>query len=160
MKIDHSIRDVQDAEMDLAKQLYRLSDRHAADGGVHHLSRDLARRCEERLRQLGAHSQRYGVETSGHTTASSVLSTVRQATSSMVARTELAGMSLLADLRDTYLVAMRTELAWTILQQAAASVRDGELLNVAQQCREDTETCGKWLRTMVKTSAPQALAAG
>jgi hypothetical protein len=158
MKLDHAIIDVQGAEEELAKRLRRLADRHTADGGVYHLSRDLAKRCAERLERLAPHAERYGVATNGDTAPPSVLSSVRQAASSMVARSEVAGGSLLADLHDTYLDAMRAELEWTILQQAAASIRDGELLKVVQRCREEAETTGKWLRTMVKTSAPQALA--
>jgi len=47
-----------------------------------------------------------------------------------------------------------------ILLQAARAVRDSELIEVATACREEAETCGKWIRTRIKESAPQVLAAG
>jgi hypothetical protein len=40
------------------------------------------------------------------------------------------------------------------------AIRDGDLLHVACTCREQAETCGKWLRTRIKESSPQILATG
>ena len=69
-------------------------------------------------------------------------------------------MLLLRDLRNLYLGAQEAELAWVILAQVAKAARDRELLDMAITCCEDAEVRGKWLRTRIKESAPQILAAG
>jgi hypothetical protein len=47
-----------------------------------------------------------------------------------------------------------------VLLQAAKARRDAELIETVTQCHEDTEMCGKWLRTRIKEAAPQVYAAG
>lgn len=161
MKLDHAISLVEDAESDLAGDLRRIGERHAADADVYHVARLLASRCDRHLERLAPLAERYRVprreadgESSGWTER------LRRMTSEILGRTSLSGMMLLEDLQELYLVAHRAELAWTILVQAAKAARDAELLAAAQDGREEAERCWKWVRTRIKEASPQVLVVG
>jgi hypothetical protein len=66
-------------------------------------------------------------------------------------------IALLQDLQDLYLMASECDIAWTILGQAAQGARDDELLAVVQRCEKETTIQLSWLRTRMKSAAPQAL---
>jgi hypothetical protein len=44
-----------------------------------------------------------------------------------------------------------------VIEQAAQGVRDRELLDVVNSCENKTAHQLKWIRTMMKVAAPQAL---
>lgn len=161
MKLDHAFELVQDAESDLADELRRIGERHAADSDIYHVAHLLASRCTQQLDLLAPHAERYGaparVESRG---SPAVVERVRRLGSELLGRHEVSGMLLLADLRDLYLVAHRAELAWVILLQAALAARDAELVAAARRGGEEAERRWKWLRTRIKEAAPQALVAG
>lgn len=163
MKLDNAIKGVLDAEAALAKRLLAVGERHAADHDVYHLGHTLARQAADHVTRLTPFAERYHMAPPAPPHAGDsqgILETLRLKRSQLMGRAESAGMLLLRELRETYLLAQATEIAWTILQQAALAVRDGELLDVISTCHEQTETCAKWLRTRIKETAPQALAAG
>jgi hypothetical protein len=66
-------------------------------------------------------------------------------------------MLLLRDLRELYLGAQGTLIAWVIVRQGAMAARDKELLDVAKKCQPETDLQVKWLLTRIKTTAPQVL---
>ena len=68
------------------------------------------------------------------------------------------GVRLADDLRDVYLTAQRTEIAWVVLQQTAKAIRDAALLELVQQCHEETQQTATWLRSRIKESAAQVYA--
>jgi hypothetical protein len=162
MKLDKAIEDVQRAEHELAGELRKVGERHAVEHDLYHLGHTLASQCEEHLERLEPFAERYGAppapDGSGETPA--LLETVRRKSAELLGRSELTGMLLLRDLRNLYLTAQEAEIAWVILAQTAQAVRDRELLLAASECHEEAETRGKWLRTRIKESSPQVLAAG
>ncbi|WP_242900725.1 hypothetical protein [Actinomadura terrae] len=160
MKLDKAISEVQDAEADLAKELRRVSERHAAEHDIHHLGLTLARQCADHVERLAPFAERYGA--SGREVADSpgLLDTLRHASARLAGRSEMVGMLLLRDLRNLYLGALEAEIAWTILGQAAQAARDRDLLQTVGECHEAAETRGKWLRTRIKVTAPQVLVSG
>ena len=162
MKIDRAIEDVQDAEAELAKRLRIISERHAVEHDLFHLSHTLARRSADHLDQLAAIASSYGVKPHRGDVSESegLLEAARQKASEMLGRSELAGLMLLRDLRDLYIRAQEAEIAWTILIQAAKAKRDQDLLAVATPCHTETEICARWIRTRIKETSPQVLAAG
>jgi hypothetical protein len=162
VKLDVAIRDVQDAESALAKELRAIGERHAAEHDLYHLGHTLARRCAEHLERLAPFAERYGAEARDDGVAESpgLLETMRRKSAELLGRSELSGMLLLRDLRNLYLAAQEAEIAWVVLAQAAQAIRDRELLQVVSVCREEAEARGKWLRTRIKQAAPQVLAAG
>jgi hypothetical protein len=64
---------------------------------------------------------------------------------------------LLRDLHDLFLLTTEARLGWTILHQAAQSLRDKELIAACVNLGGETEGQLAWLRTRIKQAAPQAL---
>ncbi len=161
MKLAVAIREVQDAEADLAKELRTIGERHAVEHDLYHLGHTLARQCADHLERLAPFAERYGASAAEAPAESpSALETLRRKSAELLGRSELSGMLLLRDLRNLYLSAQEAEIAWVILAQAAQAARDRELLQVVSLCHEEAEARGKWLRTRIKESAPQVLVAG
>ena len=160
MKLGIAIDDVQDAEMDLAKQLVALAEHHHDEPDVYHTSLARAHTCAEhvwRLRPFVDLYDAHAVDVEGATTPGFVDTLL--GAGAAVAHEPATGLALLNDLRDTYVSAHRAEVSWIVLQQAAKAARDGELLAVVGTCVEEAEQTFKWLRTRIKESAPAALAA-
>lgn len=164
MNLDHAIGTLLDAEAALAKRLLAVGERHAAEPDVYHLGHTLARQAADHVTRLTPFTERYRARsrrpaTRGAGDAPGLLKAVRHKGAQLIGRTETPGLLLLRDLRETYLLAQEVEIAWVILQQAALAVRDRDLLDVVGGCHEEAETCGKWLRTRIKETAPQILTA-
>jgi hypothetical protein len=164
VNLDNAIRTVLDAEAALAKRLLAVGERHAAEHDVYHLGHTLARQAAGHVTRLTPFAERYWARaprpaTRGAGNAPGILKAVRHRGAQLIGRAETPGLLLLRDLRETYLLAQEVEIAWVILRQAALAVRDGDLLDVIGRCHEETETCGKWLRTRIKETAPQILTA-
>ena len=162
MMLGKAIEDVRDAEAELAAQLQIVAERHAVEHDIYHLGHTLAQQCADHVQQLTPFAETYGVTLHPERINESpgVLSTIRQKSAELIGRSEQPGLLLLRDLRHLYLTAQQAEIAWVILEQAAQAVRDAPLLHVAETCHEQAETCGKWLRSRIKESSPQILAAG
>jgi hypothetical protein len=159
VNVDRAIDDVLGAESDLADELRRVGERHAADSGVYHVALTLAARCADQAALLEHHAVRYGAGEARPGDRSDALERVRRMTSQLLGKTAVPGTLLLADLKDLYLSAHRAELAWVVLVQVAKATRDEELLTAAQKGREEAERRWKWVRTRVKEAAPQVLVA-
>jgi hypothetical protein len=162
VKIDQVIDDVQRAEADLAKHLRTIGERHAVEHDLYHLGHALARQCAEHLDRLAPIAETYGAKTRSEVTTDSpsLLEAARHKAAELIGRSEAAGVPLLRDLRDLYITAQEAEICWIILIQVAKACRDQQLLDVATSCHSETEIVGKWLRTRIKESSPQALATG
>ena len=162
MKIGTAIEDVQGAEEELAKQLRVTGERHAVDHDVYHMGHTLARKCAEHIEKLRQHAERYGSPAGDASAATSpaLMEALRHKASEMLGRSEMTGMLLLSDLRALYVTAQRAEIAWVILLQAAKAARDQPLVEVATSCHEEAEAGAKWVKTRIKVTAPQVLAAG
>ena len=162
MNMNKAIEDVHDAEAEVAKRLRVTGERHASESDIYHLGHTLARQCAEHLEALAPFAERYGAKSAPDDVDSSpgILEAVRRRTAGIVGRSEATELLLMADLRDLYLTAQHAELAWVVLQQAAKARRDADLIDVVTHCHEQTEMCGKWLRTRIKEAAPQVYAAG
>jgi len=160
MKLGLAIDDVQDAEMELAKQLVALADKHLSDSDVYHMSLARAHACAEHVWRLRPFIERYdahAVDVEDATTPG-FLETLRKGAATAIGHAPISGVVLVKDLRDVYVVAHGAEINWIILQQAAKAARDSQLLEVVGTCHEEAEQTWKWLRTHIKVSAPEALA--
>ncbi len=163
MKLDKALELVTEAEEDLAEKLGRLSGRHATEHDVYQLGHALAERCREHLAALAPFTEQVGADTPDEDAGAAkhgAADALRRATATVLGRSEITGMMLLLDLRDTYLTAQNAEISWVILLQTAKAARQGELEKVASSCGEEAEGTGKWLRTRIKQATPQVLATG
>ena len=66
-------------------------------------------------------------------------------------------IGLLHDMGDLYLLASLCHITWTLVGQAAQAARDTDLHAAATTCESTMSTQLKWLRTRLKSAAPQAL---
>jgi len=69
-----------------------------------------------------------------------------------------AGVLLLADLSRLFVMAQECWLDATVVRQGALAKRDQELAETAAGHLEETAAQAKWLKTRIKTTAPQVLA--
>jgi hypothetical protein len=161
MKLGLALKQVQDAEEELASELLKVADRHAVDHEIHHTAHRLALGCAaltERLRPFG---DRYETEIEpADADSPGLLERMRQRSSELLGRTPPSGMLLLRDLRELWLAAQAAEISWVVLAQGAQAARDPELLALATEGHDEAEVRGKWIRTHIKESAPQVLVAG
>ena len=159
MKVGLAIDDVQDAEVDLAKALIALAEKHQQEADVYHMSLARAHTCAEHVWSLRPFVERYDAHTVDvdDATEPGLMDTLRQGMAAL-GHTPVSGLALLHDLRDTYVTAHRAEIAWIVLQQSAKAARASDLLPVVGVGAEEAEQTWKWLRTRIKETAPEALA--
>ena len=160
MKVHLVLAEVQRSEADLVEHLRLLAEHHAADHEVYHLGHVLATQEAahvDRLRPFLATHEASPVAV--HDDAKPGLAdALRQHASTLLGRAEPAGLALARELRDVYLLAQRAELDWVVLDQVAKALRDEALLDVVEECHEETEATAKWLRTRIKVSSAQVYA--
>ena len=162
MKLDVAIDDVQDAEMDLAKRLVALAERHHVESDVYHQGLARAHKCAEHVWAMRPFVEQYDAHAVDveDATAPGFIDVLRRSAATVVARQPMSGMLLVTDLRDTYVAAHRADIGWITLQQGAKAVRDAGLVAVVAVALDETEQTWKWLKTRIKTSAAQVLATG
>jgi hypothetical protein len=136
------------AEELLASSYRVVGDGHAAEPDVHGICHLLARQCDAHERALRPVLDRYGERPGDepdrlHVTA--------------IESTRSGPVGLLRDLQDLCLIAQLVATTYTVVKQAAAALRDEELLGVIADCDGETETQIAWIFTRMKQAAPQAL---
>lgn len=158
-KIKLVIRDLHHAERRLARQLWRLADRHQADHEIHHVARDLARWSQRHVGELARVGSRHGVRLAADVDGEAGLpaGASRRRAPWMVGRRSAPAMLLLADLRRLYRDASTVSLDWELLAQAAQAARQPDLLALATSCHPDTLRQVRWANAKLKELASQAL---
>ena len=72
--------------------------------------------------------------------------------------TRCGGLELLRDLHDLYLLAGFSDMAWTLVGQAAQGARATErLIRTVDDCAKETRAQQQWLTTRLQAAAPRAL---
>jgi hypothetical protein len=163
MQLGRALKELHAAELALADEFRKAGQRHAADHDVFHLCHTLAEQCDEHAAKLVPHGARYSQrldEPREPSALDSVLGAVRRTASEAAGRVPASGKLLLDDLRRLYLMAQEALIDWTIVMQGAKAARDAELLETVGTCMAETEVQGKWLKTRLKTAAPQVLTVG
>lgn len=162
MKIGLALREVYDAETDLASDLLRIGERHKVDHDVFHLTRTLSSWCDRHVRRLAEQATRYDVDLDAEAAMDEqdpgLISRLREKGSELVGRKPETGLLLLRDLRELHLSAARASLAWTVLGQGAQAVSDKDLLATVTACHPETIRTMKWTVQKIKEASPQVLA--
>jgi len=157
-KIPQSIEELHRIESNLAAELLRLSDRHAADHEIYHGSRDLARWSREHVRRLAEIGRSHGLSLDPEPPDdNAVLEKVRRKADEMIGRLHTPALLLLRDLRDLHKTAAGASLDWEVLAQSAQATKDNDLLSVAKECHPQTLRQMRWANAMVKSLSAQAL---
>lgn len=163
-KIGTVLAELHRAETGLAEAFRRVAGRHAADSGTHYPCRTLAQQCDQRARRVRDLARRHDGEfpephrSEAADALSAAARSLRRTFSELLGDRPFPGLLLLHDLRRLNLKAQAVELQWTLLGQAAQTVRDKELLNEVVTLHAQALTQIKWTRTRLKEAAPQALA--
>jgi hypothetical protein len=147
MKISEYLTLLDDSEQRLADVLELLAVRHATDPEVRDTARHLAQWSSEKRIALAPSLKRYG---RGRLDASRL----RDA---LLHRAPFGGFGLLRDLHDVDILAHHVYVCWVAVEKAAEALFDAELVALGKQELLRTERQARWLRTMIKTTAPQAL---
>lgn len=148
MQIAREIESLARAEELLATSLRLVAARHVSDAEIRDTARLLASWSDEHVERLRALRSRFG--------------RLRTRDADRVGRgllrgLRLAGMGLLRDLEDLFVLAARASVGWIALGQAAKALRDPELETVCLEASATTKRQVAWVETHVKHIAPQAL---
>src|SRR3954469_25517257 len=162
-KIGILLRELHDAETDLATEWRAVGERHAAEHDVYYLGQTLAKQCEAHAAKLRDVAVQFDVdldEPRSHDSLGRLLANLREKTSELLGRREMTGLLLLRDLRHLYVMAEEVNVHWIALGQVAQAVRDQALLDAVTALHKQTLTQIKWLKTRIKQAVPQILVAG
>lgn len=139
---------LREAERILAESFRTVADGHGHEPDVLAICHLLATQCDEHVAALDPIVARYGERPDDepdrlHAVA---LSEVRS-----------GPLGLLRDLQDLHLLASLVDITWTLVDQAAAALRDEDLRSTVGRSEGQTQTQIAWLTTRMKQAAPQAL---
>ena len=158
MKLHLAIEELHRSEDNLVHVLLSMSDRHKAEHGVFHVTRDLATWSADHVRALAAIGRDYGLELSPDAGGDpGVMAALSQKASELLGRRPEPGLLLLADLRHLYRETSGVSIDWELLAQAAQGARKPDLLEVAERCHPETLRQAQWANGMLKEAATQIL---
>ena len=140
------------AEQTLADSFVTVGHGHQAEADVFHACDSLAAMSRGHQERLAPVIARYGEQRHG-----ADVEEPERLHADGVATTREGSIGLLRDLQDLYLLATLVHSSWTVVHQAAQGARDRELVEVAQQCLDETSRQLTWIQTRIKVGAPQAL---
>jgi hypothetical protein len=156
--LDYALHRVHHGENEVVQHLSRLAERHPQETEVYHVATDLTGWSRLNIARLADAAESYGVSLSREPNGPGVVRHAVDAVASVMdGRTP--ALVLLEDLRDLYLVASETSLAWEMLAQHAQARRETDLLQVTTECHPQTLRQIRWANGMIKILSPQALAA-
>jgi hypothetical protein len=155
--LEYAVRRVHDAESDLVERFMRVAEKHRDEPEVHHVSLDLAGWSRLNVAAVAEAARAYGVDLPDDADEPGRM---RQLLDSVTGRLpgKAPGLVLLEDLRDLYLAASETSLAWEMLAQHAQARRERDLLDLTSRCHPQTLRQIRWLNTTIKALSPQVLA--
>jgi hypothetical protein len=148
MHVAHYLGLLHRAEANLADAYRQVGSGHAAEADVFHLTGKLAAQCDQHVERLAPFVGHYSEEAAEEP---------ERLHAELFAGARSGGLGLLRDLHDLYLMASYADISWTVLGQAAAGLRDDDLAAAIAECEQETSIQLAWLRTRMKSAAPQAL---
>ena len=158
MKLGRAIEAVARAEAELAGALERVGERHRTDHELFHVTAALAPLARARIERLAALAERFGASVEpGGTERGGPLTTAREKLSEALGSRSAAGLLLLRDLRELYLLACAASIDWTVLGQGAQAAKSRELLDLVADCHAEELRVREGVTTQLKEAAPQVL---
>lgn len=150
MKLPVYLGMVRSAESVLASSFRAIGDGHGSEPDVYFICHTLADQCEAHERLLVPIVERYGEQPDDEP---------ERLYAAELDDTRSGPLGLLRDLQDLHLLTTFVDFTYTLVKQAAAGLRDEELLDVIATCTDQTSNQADWLKTRAKQAAPQALIA-
>jgi hypothetical protein len=162
-KIGLALRELYQAEEDLADEFVKVGERLAVEHEVYYACKRFAQQCHLHAETLRGFAGRYDEQLPpsddaevGETTTAAL----RHRLAELLGRRPESGLLLLRSLRQLYLQAQEVSFHWMLAGQIAQATRNRELLGVVDRLHRETLTQIKWLKSQVKEASPQALVAG
>ncbi len=142
---------LQMTEEDLAKAFSTVAKRHARQLDVEHPCELFAGWSRENVQALVPFTRHYG--SSGGRESQQLYHDLfdRRATDSL---------ALLRDLHHLWLMVQEAHMTWIVVLQTATALRDEELKALCTDAQKHNHRQAIWLRTRIKSGAPQTLIAG
>ena len=162
-KIGRALRELYEAEEELADEYVKVGERLAADHEIWYGCKRFARQCHvhaETIRSFAARFEEDLPPADDAEVGETTTAALRHKVSELLGRRPESGLLLLRSLRQLYLQAQEVSFHWIVAGQIAQAVRDGELLAAVDELHRETLTQIKWLKSQVKVASPQALVAG
>jgi hypothetical protein len=135
-RLGDAARRTSERERLLATAYASVAERHSDEPDVFHLCNRFGEQSDERAAQMLRLADGGG--------------------DAPAPRFEPSGV-LLDDLDSLFVLTQECWIGATIVHQAAMAGRDEELLSAADACLEESAGQAKWLKTRIKTTAPQWL---
>lgn len=148
MKLPVYLGMLREAERVAAASFRTVADGHGDEPDVFGICHTLASQCDAHVAALDPIVDRFGEQPDDEPDRlhAEALPGVRT-----------GPLGLLRDLQDLYLIVTLVDITWTMVDQAAAALRDGEMRAAVDRCSTQTDTQIAWLSTRMKQAAPQAL---
>ncbi len=147
--VGHYISLAHRSETHLKKSLLRVADHHKDEPDIEQSCKQLADWSSRHAQRLERLIERYH----------SPDDEPENLHSALFKGTRSGGLGLLRDLHDLYLLAGEVELAYSVIKQAALALRDSELQQTCEESAHETARQISWIKTRIKSAAPQALVA-
>lgn len=163
LKLGRMLGTLHENETELAEELERVRERHAADAGVNNLTLRFRQWSLHHSEELRTQGERYGADLPPEDDEwglAGVVRGVRRLAGRAAASTPASGAILLRDLRQLHLLAQQVAMDYVIVGTAAQALRDRELMAAIAAGQDETERVIAWLNTQVKEVAPQVLTVG
>jgi hypothetical protein len=149
MQLGHYLDLLVRSERELADAFTSVGEAHSDEADVAHLTKRLAAQCTQHADALqpflGGYRQQVGDDEP------------ERLHGTLFDGPRTGSLALLRDLHDLYLMASACDITWTLVGQAARSLRDTELEAVVATAQPETALQLQWLTTRMKQAAPQTL---
>jgi hypothetical protein len=162
-KIGLALKQLYEAEEELADEYVKTGERLAAEHGVWYACKRFAEQCHlhaETLRALAEPYEQQLPPADDSTVGETTTAALRHKLSELIGRRPESGMLLMRSLQQLYLQAQEVSFHWMIAGQIAQVIRNAELLALVAELHRETLTQIKWLKSQVKEASPQAYVAG
>ena len=163
-KIGLALKELYEAEEELADEYVKVGERLAAEHDVWYDCKQFAQQCHRHadvIRPVASrHEEQLPPPAEDDTVGETTTAALRHKLSEVLGRRPESGLLLLRSLRQLYLQAHEVSFDWIIAGQLAQATRDHELLALVDELHRETLTQIKWLKTQVKQASPQALVVG
>jgi hypothetical protein len=140
---------LQNAEEQLEEALLFVAEKHQRDPEIFNTCKLLAGWTRRRVQLLERLGERFGGQ---HTTPDP-----ERLRGALFHGNRFGGLGLVRDLHDMSVLVSNVQVGWTILRQAAASLQDARTEAECVEAFRETARQLDWVKTQIKTAAPQAL---
>jgi ferredoxin-nitrate reductase len=137
-----------ESEKRLVKGFDQIRQTHPAEPDVAALCRLFADWSREAASMLQPFVEKYGERQHGEP---------RRLDKALLVKRTPGGFNMLRDLQDFWLMVNESMMSLIVLEQAARSLRDQDLLDVLKKMQDRNERQLVWLKTRINQAAPQAL---